>query len=540
LLTETTTTGHHPTVNRPVLAFLQEELAYLSEIVQGKPITPAALLMKLRQATLAYSEGRTTDTITLLKNALNGDPHHQGLLACLSQVLYGLAAHGTPTALPEAREYAQRSMIASEKQRPVRLELYQYLAAVTERAFSEERTLEWLRNSNLLDTTSLQRAEGLLANQGISLRSWGLLATIQPALWEDHELQHIKNLVYRVVGGAALYLHWLRPLLLQRIAVSKVANEHATEIEEIIGASWQAYEAVNRYLANFPMPELSYPWLVKVRYINTLAQLVPAASFDTILCNIALDAQGWQDNTYPHREAQTLLEDNNLSYWRLWAQSLSSSKDQRKSHLFPTEEAYLDADLITEATPILEMLRELELRSVKTELWEDLKPWLTRWQPEHLLAIATGSNQPRNRFAPSLAPFNTLYRKWQEPSIQSHLMGDVVAEVAKRGGFASWAEALATLEGAFRLLDDPVHGIVANQRRSLKLAKKHNPAKFANKFLNLEAPSGTTMAFSLMPLGLLGAIFAAFTLSENLSQAVGISLALVGVCGVLFINMAHD
>jgi hypothetical protein len=431
-------------------------------------------------------------------------------------------------------------MIASEKQRPPRLELYQYLGAVTERAFSEDRCLEWLRSSNLLNTQVLQGAEGLLANHGLGLRAWGLLATIQPSLWDDHELQHLENLVSHVIGGGALYLHWLRPLLLHRITASKVPNDHATTIEELIGTSWQAYDVINRYFTNFPLAQTQYVWLVKIRYLNTLAQLVPNISFDLTLCNIALDAQGWQDHAYPHREAQSLLGDSSINYWRLWAQSLSSSKDQRKSHLFPTEEAYLDADFIGEANTVLESLREIELSHVKSELWEDLKPWLTRWQPEHLLSTATGSSQPRNRFAPSLTFFNNLYRKWQEPTVQSYLMGDVVAEVAKRGGFASWSEALAALEGAFRLLDDPVHGTIAGQKRALKEAKKQNPAKFANKFMNLETPSGNTMMYSLLPLSLCGAIFAAFTLSDNLSQAIGISLALVGVCGVLFINMAKD
>jgi len=531
-----TDTTINPAVNPSVLAFLQEEYAHLSSFQEGQSATPAAMLLKLRDAMGAYGEGRTADTITLLKNALNGDPHHQGLLACLGQVLYSMAANGVATALPEAREYAQRSMLGTERHRPARLEIYQYLAIIGERAFSTERTLLWLRSSGLLNPLPLQGTSGLLANRSATLRAWGVFATIPPSLWEDSEITQLKMLVSDVVGGAALYLHWLRPALLQYMAGRKVPNTDAKAIEDMLGRSWQRFEHLNKSLTNFPIAPHSPPWLIKVRFVNTMSSLMPTPEFDIILCNIALNAQRWSDSADPQREVQLWLDVQSFQYWRLWAQTLAGMKDPQRANPFPADEAALDLALLAEANTLVGMLHNLERQQIKAELWEELKPWLTRWQPEHLLAMATGSNQPRQRFAPSVTPFNVLYRKWQEPYIKAYLTSEVIAEVAKRGGFANWPEALTALEGALRLLDDPCYGLLANQQRALALAKQQFPEKFSKKFIQFKTPTSDMLALGLLPLGAVGSIFAAFTLSENLSQAVGITLVLLGLSGVIFLN----
>ncbi len=529
-----------PQVHGAVLAFLQDEFTYLSDTTQARPPTPAPLLMKLRQATSAYSEGRVSDSITLLKNALNGDPHNQSILACLSQILYGLANLGNATALPEARDYAQRSMIASEQQRPARLELYQYLALITERAFSEDRTLEWLRTTNLLNPALLQGHGGLMGMQSIPLRAWGLLTTLPVTTWGDHELDHCQNLLHQVVGGGALYLHWLRPLLQQRLSLSKVPEERIMAFEESVTASWRSFEQVQRSLAQFPQVQYAQPWLIKLRYLNTLVQVLPQQSFDMILCHVSLDGQSWHEHAYPQREFQAMLEDYTLSFWRLWGQSLTANKDHLKLSMFPAEDTLQEAELIPDLEAALELLRGLERQAMQSDLWDDIKPWLTRWQTDHLLAVATGSNQPRNRFAPNLSMFKTLYRRWQEPVIHSYLTSDLITETARRGGFASLEEALTALGGALRLLDDRTYGLEAAQRRALMLAQKQNPAKFAGRRFNGERSfAGSGVMRGLLPLGLLGAIFAAFMLSGNVSQAIGISLALVGLAGVLLINLSQ-
>lgn len=530
----------HPNAQPAILAFMQEELAWLSDTTQSRPATPAALLVKLRQAALAYEEGRTTDAITLLKNILNGDPHNHTIQACLSQILYALAANGTLTALPEAREYAQRSIVATEKQRPARLEVYQYLAVVTERAFGEERALEWLRSSGMLHANLLQTQHGLLAARGAYLRAWAVLGSINPALWGEPELAAIHDLVLQVVGGAALYVHWLRQPLLQKMMASKVPDPLALATENHITESWQAYTELSQHWQHFPISNLANPWLLKIRYLQTLAQLLPSPAYDLILCHVALDAQTWRDGVYPEREAQELLEDRSVAYWRLWAQTLSVKNDQRKSALFPVAETLEDTEDLAAADNLLGQLRGLELQYIKPEAWEDLKPWLTRWQTEHLLAAATGSNQPRSRFAPNSLPFSNFYRRWQEPQIMGHQPTEIIATLAKRGAFANWPEALAAMDGAVRLLEDPVHGLVANQKRAFELAKKNNPQKFASKNYTFGKPSQASLVYSMVPLGVMGAIFAAFMFSDNISQAVGISLALVGLGGVALLNLAKS
>ncbi len=519
-------------------ALLMAEVNYLMQEHAQKPIMPAGMLMKVKQSVQAFLDGRTNDTVTLLKNVLHNDPHNHSVLMMLSQILYFLATKGTQNALPEARDYAQRSTIYSEKLKPSQLALYRYIAIATERGFAPERALEWLRETNMLDSRVMsESADGIMAERGMYLRAWAVLSTVPAEQWQDNELLAIKHLVTKVIGGAAIYTSWLRAPLLAVASLSKTPLPHVEEIEHLLKAAMVSYGEHATALKQLPLKTSDKPWLLRIRFLNTVVQVAPVPYFDQAMLQVALDGQSWNEGVSPDPEVRATLGLREISYWRLWTLVLTPFKDMRQPYLLPADETIHDGDMLASCDQLLATLANAEKALVKAHLWEDLKPWMVRWQLDHLLAAATGSNKPRNRFAPSLPPYTSLYRIWQDPPISGLLPSDIIAECARRGAFASLFEVLAALEGAGKLINDPVHGLVASQKRALTAANRYNPKKFKTVSAEFGSSGGNGLFMMILPLGLLGLVAAIVSFSANWGQALGLILALSGIAGVVALNL---
>ena len=100
-------------------------------------------------------------------------------------------------------------------------------------------------------------------------------------------------------------------------------------------------------------------------------------------------------------------------------------------------------------------------------------------------------------------------------------------------------EAVAAFDGAARLMDDPNHGIRATQKRALQLAKQQNPDKYSSMQMMGDSGMGGQALMALLPLLLLGGVVAIFGMSKNIGQALGLSLALAGIVGVLMLGLAR-
>lgn len=523
---------------RACLYFMLSEFSLMSEELSARGTMSNALISKLKQAIQAYSEGRTTDTITLLRNALSSDPHNHTLLAILSQIFYQMAAGGQQNALPEARDAAQRSIIHSDKVKPQRLALYRYLAMATEREFGPERTLEWLRDTGFLHPSPLLNKEGFMSAKGLHLRGWALLAGISPALWNEDEFNALYKLVDSVIGGGALYLAWFRAPLLEFAMLQKSPPPIIMEIERLMRTSYMFYMETAQNMRQLPLQASPHPWFIRVRFLNSVTQICPVPTFDQILCMVSLDGLMWKEDAFPDQELQALLGDPSLSYWKLWALVVTPHRDVRQPYLLPAEETVNDGPLLTACDTMLQALKEAETQRVRPAIWEDLKPWMVRWQIDHLLAAGSGSNKPRTRFAPNLVPYSHFYRNWQDPIPVGILASEIITENAKRGAFASLFEVAAAFEGALRIIDDPVHGLIACQKRALQAAKQQNPKKFANINVDFGSVDGGKVMMGLLPLGALGGMAAIIQMSANWSQAVGLMLALAGLAGVVMVNLS--
>lgn len=525
-------------LQNPCAALLLAELNYLMQENGQRPMMAAGVLLKVKQSVQAFLDGRTNDTVTLLKNALHTDPHNHSILTILSQILYYQATRGVQNSLPEARDYAQRSTIYSEKHKPSQLGFYRYLAIVTERSFGPERAMEWLRETGMLSINPLLKAsDGILTERGLYLRAWYLLSGIPVDLWQDVELNSIKDLVTKVIGGAAIYMVWLRGPLLAAISLGKTTMPVVEEIERLLQTAQLSFSENANALKQLPLTTSDKPWLLRVRFLNAVVQVAPVPYFDQTMCQVALDGQGWNEGGNPDPELRATIGLREISYWRLWALVLTPFKDIKQPYLMPAEETIHDGDLLASCDQLLTTLITAEKQLIKTHLWEDLKPWLVRWQLEHLLAASTGSNKPRSRFAPSLPPYTTLYRIWQEPPASGLLPSEIIIENARRGAFASMFEIIASLEGANRLIIDPVHGLVASQKRALMAANRYNPKKFKPVSAEFGGSTGSGILMLAMPVAGLGLVAAIFSFSANWGQALGLTLALAGVAGVVALNL---
>jgi hypothetical protein len=525
------------TGRNPCASLLLAELNRLTQDTSAKPAMAISLIGKTKQSVQSFLDGRTNDAVTLLKNALHTDPHNHSILMALSQISYWLATKGVQNILPEAREFAQRSTIYSEKQTPSQMALYQYTAIVTESAFGPERTLEWLRDSGMLETDAFSdRASGLLTERGIYLRAWYLLSLVPVELWQDAEFVRLRNLVTKVIGGATIYLMWFRTPLLTAASLGKDIPI-LEDIEKLVHSAYRLHS--NHYTAFQQLNSKNgeKPWLLRVRFLNAVKSIISIPAFDQAALHFSLDGHSWDENVSPDPELRATTDLRELSYWRLWCLVLTPFKDIRQPYLMPAEETASDLSLLASCEELLTTLATTERNLIKAHLWDDLKPWLVRWHMEHLLAASTGSNKPRGRFAPSLPPYTSLYRVWQDPPISSLLPSEIIAENARRGAFASFFEITAALEGANRLINDPVHGLVASQKRASAAANRYNPKKFKTVAQEFGGSGGSGLLMLLMPVGLLGLMAAVITFSANWGQALGLMLALAGVAGVVALNL---
>ncbi len=512
---------------------LEEEISDLisSPAMQGS--SGPGLVSKLKVVQQALQAQRYSDCVTLLKTVQRSDPHNPMVLFLLGQLHYFLTGQGQQGSLPEARDITQRSIIHSDKIPATKLWKYRYFALVSERQHDPERALAWLRDTGVLFPELLTDEWEDTGAAGV--RGWAVLSTIPVKFWGEREFEALLELVQSVPCGALFYLRWFRQPLMEEAAQRKAAIPHLETVENLVQVAWTLYGLVATPLLKLTQTNREPTWVVRIRYMMQLARIVPPPGFDHVLLHIALDGRTWRRG-YPDDEMRQIVQDSTASYWRLWCTNMTAERERRQSHILPAQETLDDFDLLTEADQMLEVLREAETSSIKADVWEDLQQWMPRWQLDHLLAAGSGSNQPRLRFAPTLPPYSSLYVMWSQPVPQHILSSDIIRENAMNGGFASLFEVQAAFEGAYRLLVDPVHGLIPSQRRALAAARRQNPAKFGG--VNFDAQFSGSLVGLLIPVIVFGGVvILILNITANWGQAIGLIMALGGVTGILTVIM---
>lgn len=520
------------------LAHILADLKNLLETVQNDPTLLQAVgamaIQRLKTAAQALENERVGDTITVLKTALRADPHNTLVLFTLSQLEYAMAATGQSNALPEAREHAQKASFNTEKIPAVILTRIRLKNVIAESAFDTQRATDMLRDYGLLQPSLMRHKEGLMAFEGMALYAWVLAAHLGTGDWKEGDFENLASLAHSVVGGAWVYLAFYRAQLVGSTGAARLSPAIQT-LENSLMQAAQAYAELAQGFTNFAAMRET-PWVVRNRYLAILQTCASTPAFDHVLLHIALDGSGHKNEVYPDAELRAALHTKGIPYWRQWAVSLASARENRQPHAMPFNEAAYDASLPEHASSLLLELQNAERSFIDATIWNDILPWMPRWSMEHLLAAGTGSSKARLRFTPSLMPYSHFYRIWNEPLPSQTMPSEIILQTAQNGAFGSFHEVVAAFHGAARLLTDPEHGLKKTQMKALALAKQQQPDKF--RHMSFTDQNGGKHIGVLLVVGLLviGTV-AAFTLSTNLAAAFGLMLALFGVSGVLLVAM---
>lgn len=530
-----------PSFNPAEAYFFNLATQHIAHMEEHHLLFPAAI-DKMRKALHAFCQRRYSDAFTLFKNAQKADPHNHSVAFIFSQFRYFQANNGHADYLPEARDDAKKSTIYSDKIDPDFLLMYRYHAVAAERTFSVERPLELLRECNLLEPEHFMNRTGLTSHNGIYLKAWLLLSTIPTKYWQDFEFESLYTLATRTIGGACLYFSLFRGLVLEEMAVRKNGIPIITTLEQKLETSFQHYHSlIHPFEKQWPYVG-NLPWTVMARYLNTVRKAGPIPTFDQILLNVSLNGRQYVNGAYPD---DLLINAGlvDLSYWRIWAVGMAPDQGDRMALILPAHVASFETQIFPLLEETLTLLREEELERIEQNVWGMIQAYLPRWSVEHLLAAGTGSNQPRGMFAPTISPFSSLYRKWGSPIPSGALASEIIHENAQKGAFANPQEALAAFEGAFRMLDDPNHGLKAQQKKATKVLQKENPKlmdglPLPKLALNDEALSGSKVVFNLLiPIAIIAFLGVSMTMSQSTGRTVILALVLITVLAFMAVRL---
>ena len=422
-------------------------------------------LQKVRQAESYAADGNFTATLRMLKSAKSSDPHNNTICYLVSQACYALVLAGNTDLLPEARSEAQKSANASEHLPPELLMLYRYEAAAVERAITDKKSTEWLKEFYLLDVEPISGQEGLGRAEGDYLKPWLLLANSKPGTWGDYIFESIAQMATHAVGGAALYIHLLRPLVEAEVKKRAVPPSCIEDLEKNLGTAYAAYTYLSRAFGTWQTAEEQFPWTVRNRFLSDFYNAGKFPTFDEVLMNVSLSGRGYEMNATPVQNFKNFGY-HGENYWRLWAIVLAPEQAKKINNMLPAVETELEKKIYKEFETAFAKLVEAETALLDMTDFADCQPHMMTFTMDHLVGASTKKKDARSAFAPAVSPFSNLYRQWNEGAPAQVRPSDIIKFAASQGGFGSAQEVLAAIDGAFILIKDPTYGLKkpANRR----------------------------------------------------------------------------
>jgi hypothetical protein len=463
-------------------------------------------LQKIRKAESYLLDNNIGSALRLLKDARGSDPHNNTLAYTLAQAEYFQVMHGHKDALPDARSEARKSGAISDTIDQRVLQHFRYDAIACERPFSDKKALEWLQEFYLLDPEQTGGHEGLLKHDGIHLKSWLMLSTIPSELWNDYVFNSLEGLVKNTVGGVALYLHLFRSKVIQEMDARSVPPANLHNLEDQIGKAYTVYKRIYESFQKSWSTPLPKTWTVRNRYLTAIKTAAPLPSFDEVFLHTALSGRAYEHFAHPvdNLHAKGMDKDN---YWRLWAVALAPETEGRISNLIPVVEIGIEHSFYDDCAQALETLKQEEKKRTDPATWDEAKSKMMHFSLDHLLAVATRSQNPRQNFVPTTQPFNHYYHTWIKETPQDIFPSTLIEINASNGAFGSCQEVLVALEGAATLIDDPHYGIKAQQKAALMADKKGGFA-----FAGLQADMGVGQMVTYIFLPIVAISFVAFVI----------------------------
>lgn len=509
---------------------LKYEINFLQSRVDNGSRRDISLLKRLKSAEEAYINQRLGDVETIFSTSLKTDPSNQVLAFIISQYRYYQVAQGKSNALPEARNDANKAMISSD-QIPLERSLYYRIESIIcERGHSPQTALEWLRENYLLGVDYIVGKDGLFAKGGIYAKSWLILATIPIKHWGEYEFSSLTEFTEKVIGGALFYLACFRNDVLKGIKERRYPAPNIEDLENKIALAQHYYQQYASSLkTHWPIgnTEEAPQWTLYNRYLTGLTTHITLPSFEEVLLNTSLNGRNFNSFGVP----QNKITDPDIAeqkYWRIWALAISPLPASHSYTILPAAEKEHDIPFMEDCVNLLKTLKEAEAERIIIDPMQLdlLAPHMTHWTIDHLLAAGLADNKPRAKFEPTVQPFATLYRHWSQPSPSHILTSVIIQENALNGGFSSIYEVVSAFEGAYRLLDDPNHGLKAQLKAAEKALQKAGKGGLIQRTSDMDI-SDIIVSF-LLPIAIIS--FLGFSLFSA-SGVVQISLTLAAILG---------
>ncbi|MFZ2619641.1 MAG: hypothetical protein WAX89_02105 [Alphaproteobacteria bacterium] len=493
----------HSLPERRLFDLIETEVQRISDSLASFGSAGLNTLQKLRKASSYVGENNLGACLRLLKGAKATDPNNNVLAYLISQIGYFQAANGHGDALPDARNEGQKCGAVTDLVPAEVLMQYRYDSAVCERGFTDKKPFDWLVEFYLLDAEQMGVA-GLTKAQAMHLKSWLLLATIPTQHWNDYVFGCMKGMAMHTVGGAAFYVHVLRPKVMTEMKNRAVPPAAVQEIETALSSAYAAYlEIAGAFQTGWVERGTgSNAWTVRNRFLTDFKAVSAIPQFDEVLLHVSLDGRGYEKDAFPTNEFKAKGYPKEL-YWRLW--SVSITPEERVTQILPVSETALESSFYRDSDILLTTFKEVENGLIKQEQWKEVEPLLLRLSMDHILAAGTRSPKPRNKFYPTVPPFSGFYREW-EVTDKTPRVSVLLAESAARGAFASIQEVMVSFEGAALLLEDPRYGLKAQQEYALEQLKRKGQGFITNMASSMSI--GQMILYIFVPLAVMSFLVA--------------------------------
>jgi hypothetical protein len=312
---------------------------------------------------------------------------------------------------------------------------------------------------------SLTGKEGISANHFYNLRCWIILSTIPTNLWRAFEVESLKEITERAIGGTLIYVYYLRESILAEMdSANELFTEQFSETEKLLAIFYynysQAKSAIDtNFNTQFAIKGSSpYLWITSHRCMQYFLTLAPMPSSDEILMHTSLDAFACDSTSYPEANMVKVgLE--NTDYWRSWAIALTPIKENRSIELIPFQRLSEVKELFPIYTKLLGKLESLEKNITTTEDWDGIEEFMPLYAYENLLEIGNGGPSTQLLRTKEDAPFLPYYRKWRKDTEPSPLPSKMIKQHAMSGAFINFKEIHTFFEGIYRVFSSSQYNL---------------------------------------------------------------------------------
>jgi hypothetical protein len=436
---------------------------------------PLGILQRIKQALSAIAQGRAVEGYRILKTARQLDVRSAALAFFISQLAYYRAHQGARDFLPEAREEGYRAASAIDALPAESVQYYRYIQVCCERALSEQRAIELMREHYLLSPETLAGSEGgMLGRDGIAIKTLLLLATIDMSHWTRFEFSSLADIAKHTCGGLVFYIALFRPKIRERQqGGQELIFEQQSELEHQLTLLYQSYEAVRQsYRTEFntstglPRMAGTLPWCVQARYLQVLLKAGPLPTFGEILWHISLDGRRVIAQGYPNN-ALMKAGISHITYWQAWNIALRPSASERRERIPCVEVARMGQALHLCGILLDEIMVE-ENAQVSFNKWQLAEPHLAPITYNQLCNMRRKVAVPEGLLGPRDPFYKPCYRTWLPLNPAAKRASDLIRVLAQNGSFSDIYEAVDALTAAAQLLNDPVYGLVPRVEEALR------------------------------------------------------------------------